>query len=113
MIPGAQALFGLKTQLQFGRLFITSVLANKRSQRQSIGLQGGSASQPFTLRADEYEENSHFLIGQYFKANYNKAMKQLPVVNSLIQILRVEVWVTNRTGLNNRYKRYCCINGPG
>jgi cell surface protein SprA len=25
-------------------------------------------------------------------------MKDLPVVNSLVQILRVEVWVTNRTG---------------
>ena len=25
-------------------------------------------------------------------------MKQLPVVNSAVQILRMEVWVTNRTG---------------
>ncbi len=25
-------------------------------------------------------------------------MKQLPVVNSRVQILRVEVWVTNRNG---------------
>ncbi len=28
----------------------------------------------------------------------NKAMKQLPVVNSPVQILRMEVWVTNRNG---------------
>jgi cell surface protein SprA len=98
LIPGAQGLFGLKTQLQFGRLYVTTVLANMRSQRQTAGLQGGSATQDFSLRADDYEENRHFLLSQYFRANYNKAMKQLPVVNSPVQILRIEVWVTNRQG---------------
>jgi len=98
LIPGAQSLFGLKTQLQFGKLFVTSVIANQRSQRQTAGLQGGSSTQAFTYKADEYEENRHFLMAQYFRKNYNKAMKELPIVNSLVQILRVEVWVTNRTG---------------
>ncbi|HEV7622173.1 MAG TPA: cell surface protein SprA, partial [Flavisolibacter sp.] len=51
LIPGAQSLFGIKTQLQFGKLFVSAVLANQRSQRQSLGLQGGSASQIFSLRA--------------------------------------------------------------
>ncbi len=98
LIPGAQSLFGLKTQMQFGKLFITTVLANQQSQRQTLGLQGGTAAQNFSLKADEYDENRHFLMGQYFRDNYNKAMKQLPVVNSRVQILRVEVWVTNRNG---------------
>jgi len=98
LIPGAQSLFGLKTQMQFGKLFITTVLANQQSQRQTLGLSGGSASQNFTLRADEYDENRHFLMAQYFRKNFNKAMKNLPVVNSPVQILRLEVWVTNRTG---------------
>ncbi len=98
LIPGAQSLFGIKTQLQFGKLFVTSVLANQRSQRQSLGLQGSSATQSFSVRADEYEENRHFLMAQYFRNNYNTAMSQLPVVRSSVQILRVEVWVTNRTG---------------
>ncbi|HEX4876159.1 MAG TPA: cell surface protein SprA [Chitinophagaceae bacterium] len=98
LIPGAQSLFGLKTQLQFGKLFVTTVLANQQSQRQTQSLQGGSSTQSFSLKADEYDENRHFLMGKYFRDNYNKAMKQLPVVNSKVQILRVEVWVTNRTG---------------
>lgn len=98
LIPGAQSLFGVKTQLQFGKLFVTATLANQNSTRQSLGLQGGSATQTFSIGADEYEENRHFLMAQYFRNNYNKAMSQLPVVRSNIQILRVEVWVTNRTG---------------
>lgn len=98
LIPGAQSLFGVKTQLQFGKLFVTTVLANQRSQRQSLGLEGGTASQMFNLRADEYEENRHFLMAQYFRRNYNRAMSQLPVVRSNVQVMRVEVWITNRTG---------------
>src|SRR5262249_31059230 len=87
-----------KTQLQFGKLFVTTVFANQKSQRQSLGIQGGASTQNFTYRVDEYEENRHFLMSQFFRNNYNNAMKNLPVVNSLAQILRVEVWVTNRTG---------------
>lgn len=98
LIPGAQSLFGIKTQLQFGKLFVTTVLANQRSQRQSMGVQGGTTAQRFTLKADEYDENRHFLLAHYFRNNYNTAMKKLPVVNSKTQILRVEVWVTNRNG---------------
>jgi cell surface protein SprA len=98
LIPSLQALFGIKTQVQFGKLFITGVLANQRSQRQSLGLQGGTATQSFSLKADEYDENRHFLMAQYFNKTFNNSMKQLPIVNSVIQILKVEVWVTNRNG---------------
>jgi cell surface protein SprA len=98
LIPGAQSLFGLKTQMQFGKLFVTTVFANQRSTRQSAGLQGGASTQTFLVKADEYEENRHFLFSQYFRSRYNTAMKQLPIVNSPVQILKVEVWVTNRTG---------------
>ena len=98
LIPGAQQLFGLKTQLQFGKLFVTTVLANQKSQRQSVNLQGGAASQPFELKADEYEENRHFLLANYFRKNYNKVMQNLPAITSPVQVLRLEVWVTNRNG---------------
>ena len=100
LIPSTQNLFGIKAQLQFGKLFITGALANQRSQKQSIGMQGGAATQTFQKRLDDYEENRHFLMAQFFKNNFNKAMKNLPVVNSMAQIQRIEVWVTNRNGAN-------------
>lgn len=98
LIPSTQNLFGLKTQLQFGKLFLTGAIANQRSIRQSQNLQGGTATTPFQKKLDDYEENRHFLLGQYFKNNFNKAMGSLPVVNSQVQIQRIEVWITNRTG---------------
>jgi len=98
LIQGAQQLFGIKTQLQFGKLNVTAVLANQRSQRQSLGLQGGSASNLFEFRADDYEENRHFLLSQYFRKNYNQVLASLPAVLSRVQVLQMEVWVTNRNG---------------
>jgi cell surface protein SprA len=98
LMSSAQSLFGVKTQLQFGKLFITAALANQRSQRQSVALQGGGLSQQINKRLDDYDENRHFLLAQYFRNQYNTAMSQLPLINSLVQILRMEVWVTNRTG---------------
>jgi cell surface protein SprA len=98
LIPSTQNLFGVKAQLQFGKLFVSGVIANQRSQRQSMALQGGSSTQKFQKRLDDYEENRHFLLAQYFRNNYNKAMSNLPMINSQIQIKRIEVWVTNRNG---------------
>ena len=98
LITSAQNLFGVKAQLQFGKLFVTAALANQRSSRQSVNLQGGTSTQSFSKRLDDYEENRHFLLGNYFRANFNKTMRNLPVVNTQVQLQRVEVWVTNRTG---------------
>jgi cell surface protein SprA len=98
LIPGTQGLFGIKSQLQFGKWFFTGAIANQKSTKQSLALQGGAATTQFQKRLDDYEENRHFLLGGYFRENYNKAMKDLPRVNSQVQILRMEVWVTNRTG---------------
>jgi len=98
LMTGAQSLFGIKTQLQFGKLTVTAVLANETSQKQSINSAGGASVSNFSFKADDYDENRHFLLGQYFVNNYNHAMSSLPIVQSLVQILRIEVWVTNRQG---------------
>ena len=98
LIPGAQQLFGIKAQMQFGKLWLTTVFASQRSQRQSSAFKGGSTSMPFEIKADEYEENRHFLLAQHFRREFNKGMKNLPIVNSQVQLLRLEVWVTNRYG---------------
>lgn len=98
LINGVQSLFGIKTQLQFGKLWVTGVLSQQRSKRNSITIQGGSQTQQFAIKADEYEENRHFLLGQYFRNNYNNALKNFPIINSQVTINKIEVWITNRTG---------------
>ena len=100
LMTGAQSLFGIKTKLQFGKLSITAVLANQRSQKQSVASQGGASVTTYSFKADDYDENRHFLLAQYFHDNFNTAMSRLPIVTSQVQILRMEVWVTNRNGVD-------------
>lgn len=101
LLSGRQSLFGLKTQLQFGRLWVTTVLSQQKSKQNSLTIQGGAQTQQFTIKADGYEENKNFLLSQYFRNTYNKTLQSYPVLNSLVTINKIEVWVTNRTGAVN------------
>ncbi len=96
LIVGAQSLFGLHTELQFGPTTITSVFAQQRSQMKTLATQGGSTVQEFEMRASDYDDNRHFFLSHYFRDNYNRALQNFPLINSPINITRVEVWVTNR-----------------
>jgi cell surface protein SprA len=61
-------------------------------------LQGGAAITNFLKKLDDYDENRDFFLAQYFRNNFNNAMSNLPIVNSQVQIQRIEIWVTNRSG---------------
>ena len=100
-----QSLFGIKAQLQFGKLFVTGVIASQRSSSQNTTLQGGASLTTYQFKADDYDENRHFLLAQFFRNNYNKAMADLPVITSQAQILRMEVWVTNRNGTSTQARQ--------
>jgi cell surface protein SprA len=108
-IPPAQQLFGVKTSLQFGKLNLTTVLANQRSQRQNTTVQGGAVATPFEIKVEDYEENRHFLLAHYFRKNYKKNMANLPLVTSNIQILRMEVWATNRQAITTDTREIVAI----
>ena len=98
LIQGSQSLFGLKTQLQFGRLTLTSVISQQKSQTQNITVQGGAQTQTFAINADQYDENRNFFLSQFFRDKYNQNMSQIPIINTGIQINKIEVWVTNKNG---------------
>lgn len=98
LISGRQSLFGLKTQLQFGKLWVTGVVSQQKSKVQNLTVQGGSQTQQFSIKADDYEESRHFLLAQYFVNNYDRALQNYPIINSQVTLNKVEVWVTNSTG---------------
>lgn len=98
LISGSQSLFGIKTELQFGRLTITSVFSQQEGKTQTIEVEGGGVSNEYEIRADEYESNKHFFLSQYFRDNYDQALKNTPIINSGINITKIEVWITNKSG---------------
>lgn len=94
LISGSQSLFGVKTQLKFGNLFVTAVASSKKSSTQTMTITGGAEENDFYFRADEYEENKHFFLGQFFEQHYNGYLSTLPLVSSPIVITKIEVWRT-------------------
>ncbi len=97
LITGSQSLFGLKTEMQFGKLTMTSIFSQQKGETSTIEVQGGAQVQEFSVTADEYDANKHYFLSDYFRDNYNDALKNLPIINSGINITRIEVWVTNKT----------------
>ena len=95
LITGSQSLFGVKTQLQFGRLTVTSIFSQQQGKKQEVESAGGAQTSKFDISADNYEANKHFFLAHYFRDRYNTAMASLPLVNSTINITKVEVWITN------------------
>ncbi len=95
LIRGTQGLFGFKTQLRFGHTTVTSIFSQQKTESSSITVAGGAQMTEYMIRADEYEENRHFLLAQYFRDNYDYALSSLPTIMSNVNITRIEVWVTN------------------
>ena len=95
LITGNQSLFGIKTKLQFGRTMVTAVYSEQQSETSQVTVQGGAQSNDFYLTAVDYDQNKHFFLGHYFRQNYERALSELPLIISDINITRVEVWVTN------------------
>jgi cell surface protein SprA len=96
LIRGGAALFGIKTELQFGKLRINALLAQQESESQTISTKAGAQTKDFEIRIDEYDENRHFFLAHYFRDVYDTAMLKLPHIASAVKINRIEVWITNK-----------------
>lgn len=100
LISGAQNLFGVKAQLQFGKLMVTALAATQRGKQSTINIAGSTSGaaqgKPFEVVGSSYDENRHFFLGQFFRDNYEKWLKTIPQITSGINITRVEVYVLNR-----------------
>jgi cell surface protein SprA len=96
LINGGTALFGINTELQFGKLRVNAVISQQESQSQTLNSKGGVQTNEFNFKADQYDENKHFFLGYYFRDNYDRNMSKIPYVLSPINITKIEVWVTNK-----------------
>ena len=98
LINGGAALFGMKADLQFGKLRVNALFAQQESESKTVSSKGGVQTKPFEIKVDEYDENRHFFLAHYFYDNYDQFMSNLPTITSGIEISKIEVWVTNKRG---------------
>ncbi|WP_235932710.1 cell surface protein SprA [Flagellimonas sediminis] len=113
LITGAQSLFGVKTQLKFGRTTVTAVFSEQRSQNNTVVAQGGGQVKDFTMTALDYDEDRHFFLAHYFRDNYDRALENYPFIQSQVQITRLEVWVTNRNQQTQNVRNVVAIQDLG
>lgn len=98
LINGATNLFGVKTDMQFGKLSLSTVFSQSKGETKVVNIEDGAQTTSFEIRASDYDANRHFFLSQYFRDHYDEALANLPVINSSITINKIEVWVTNKSG---------------
>ncbi|MEG2218118.1 MAG: cell surface protein SprA, partial [Muribaculaceae bacterium] len=98
LIRGSTALFGIKTKLQFGKLTATALISQQNSESKTVNTKGGVQTTSFSINCDNYDQNRHYFLSQFFYDNYDTFAANLPAISSKVNISRVEVWVTNKRG---------------
>ena len=113
LIQGAQSLFGVKAQLQFGKTTITGVFSEQKSETRTVTAEGGATITDFELFALEYDDNRHYFLSHYFRDNYDRTLEQYPFINSNVQITRMEVWVTNVSSRTENVRNIVALQDIG
>jgi cell surface protein SprA len=113
LVQGASSLFGIRTDLQFGKLKLQLVASQKKSSSSSVSSKGGKQLTAFEIDVSDYEENRHFFLSQFFRNHYDAWMKTLPTVSSGVNIKRVEIWVTNKTGTTDNTRDIVALTDLG
>src|SRR6056297_2860929 len=97
LITGASNLFGVKAEMQFGKLTLTTLFSQHKGESQTVETEGGAQITNFEISAADYDANRHFFLSHFFRDNYNKWLKNTAVPMSPININKIEVWVTNKS----------------
>ena len=113
LVNGASSLFGIRTDLQFGKLSLQAVVSQKKSSSKSVSSKGGTQLTPFEFDVTDYEENRHFFLSRYFRDKYDEAMSRLPNITTGVTINRVEIWVTNKTGTTTNSRDIVALTDLG
>jgi cell surface protein SprA len=113
LIQGGQNLFGLKTQMQFGNLFVTSVASTQRGRRDELVIEAGGQGRQFEIQGSAYDENRHFFLSHFFRDNYERWLRGLPQILSGVNITRVEVYIMNRANNTETLRNFAAFMDLG
>jgi cell surface protein SprA len=113
LIRGGAALFGIKTDLQFGKLRVKALVAQQESDSRNISSKGGAQMSEFEFSVDNYDENRHYFLAHYFRDTYDRALSKLPYISSAVSVTRVEVWITNKSSIQGQTRNIIAFSDLG
>lgn len=95
LIGGGQALFGVRSDYQFGPLYLKTIISQRRAERQFVNARGGSSRQYYLIRAYNYSTNHFFLDTNYFQVwrdYFASATPTIPASAAPLAVKEIEVW---------------------
>lgn len=113
LIQGAQNLFGVKTQMQFGKLGVTAVASTQRGRRDQLIIDANGQGRSFDIQASKYDENRHFFLAHFFRDNYERWLRGLPQVLSGVNVTRIEVYIMNRASNTETLRNFAAFMDLG
>ena len=63
-------LFGIKTDLQIGRLNVTAIASMEKGRKEKLSLTGGAKKNTITIDDYNYKRFTYFFIGDYYKNKF-------------------------------------------
>ena len=66
--------------MQFGRATLTTVFSEQKSETSIIQIEGGAQTTEFEISIDNYEENRHYFLSQYFNDNYDQSLNNFQLL---------------------------------
>ena len=103
LVGGSEALFGVKAQFKLGPLSLTTLASQKKGEIKTVSVSNGSTSQPFDIRAYNYETNNYFVDSIYADTSkdlnifYKYYNSNGSTVLSQYYIVKIEVWKSTQT----------------
>ncbi len=100
LINGGQTLFGIRSDYQFGPLYLKTIFAQRRGEKRFVDVQGGSNKTPFQVRPPDFTRN-HFFLDNDYKAVYEDYWSSpkpvIPQSANFGRIKDIEVWESTNT----------------
>lgn len=106
LIGGAESLFGVRADFQFGPVFLKTIFSQKRGEKRIMDVRGGSSKQPFSIRPYDYSKKHFFIDTAYFSIYDEYFSSATPVIPSsphanYHRVKEIEVWEATADPLNN------------
>ncbi len=90
-----KGLFGLKSQLQVGNLYMTAIASLEKGQQQELSLSGSAQESKTTVKDYDFIKYRYFFADRYYHDHFEDGLKDDPTTFSYqagTEILKLEVW---------------------
>lgn len=95
LIRGGSALFGIRSEAQFGPLTLTGIISQQEGDSQTETISGGSTESEISLRPTDYQEDRHFFLDFFSRQEFEGAMADPVIATRIFDITRMDVYLLN------------------